>query len=196
MTPEKLLEILSQAAKLKTTYRHCFTDKERRESVAEHSWRLALMGMLMDGDDAYRDCDMNRVIRMCLIHDLGEAFTGDIPAFEKTDADRITEVDQFRRWIESFPNPTRQTFQSLLEEMDAQITPESKLFKALDKLEAVIAHNESDIETWLDLEYEFQYIYGAKQVTFSDYLIRLKKEIDDWTSQKIEQSKNQKEKSL
>jgi putative hydrolase of HD superfamily len=80
--------------------------------------------------------------------------------------------------------------------MDAQITPESKLFKALDKLEAVIAHNESDIETWLDLEYEFQYIYGAKQVTFSDYLIRLKKEIDDWTTQKIEQSKNQKEKSL
>lgn len=194
MEPKKLLDILGVAHRLKINTRHCFMENNRQESVAEHSWRVSLMALLVA--DEFPQFDMDRVIKMCLIHDLGEAFTGDIPAFEKTDADRITEVDQFRRWIESFPNPTRQTFQSLLEEMDAQITPESKLFKALDKLEAVIAHNESDIETWLDLEYEFQYIYGAKQVTFSDYLIRLKKEIDDWTTQKIEQSKNQKEKSL
>ncbi len=194
MEPKELLDILGVAHRLKINTRHCFMENNRQESVAEHSWRVSLMALLVA--DEFPQFDMDRVIKMCLIHDLGEAFTGDIPAFEKTDADRITEVDQFRRWIESFPNPTRQTFQSLLEEMDAQITPESKLFKALDKLEAVIAHNESDIETWLDLEYEFQYIYGAKQVTFSDYLIRLKKEIDDWTTQKIEQSKNQKEKSL
>lgn len=194
MEPKELLDILGIAHRLKINTRHCFMENNRQESVAEHSWRVSLMALLVA--DEFPQFDMDRVIKMCLIHDLGEAFTGDIPAFEKTDADRITEVDQFRRWIESFPNPTRQTFQSLLEEMDAQITPESKLFKALDKLEAVIAHNESDIETWLDLEYEFQYIYGAKQVTFSDYLIRLKKEIDDWTTQKIEQSKNQKEKSL
>ncbi|MBP3851909.1 MAG: HD domain-containing protein [Erysipelotrichaceae bacterium] len=194
MEPKELLDILGVAHRLKINTRHCFMENNRQESVAEHSWRVSLMALLVA--DEFPQFDMDRVIKMCLIHDLGEAFTGDIPAFEKNDADRITEVDQFRRWIESFPNPTRQTFQSLLEEMDAQITPESKLFKALDKLEAVIAHNESDIETWLDLEYEFQYIYGAKQVTFSDYLIRLKKEIDDWTTQKIEQSKNQKEKSL
>ena len=194
MEPKELLDILGVAHRLKINTRHCFMENNRQESVAEHSWRVSLMALLVA--DEFPQFDMDRVIKMCLIHDLGEAFTGDIPAFEKTDADRITEVDQFRRWIESFPNPTRQTFQSLLEEMDAQITPESKLFKALDKLEAVIAHNESDIETWLDLEYEFQYIYGAKQVTFSDYLIRLKKEIDDWTTKKIEQSKNQKEKSL
>ena len=194
MEPKELLDILGVAHRLKINTRHCFMENNRQESVAEHSWRVSLMALLVA--DEFPQFDMDRVIKMCLIHDLGEAFTGDIPAFEKTDADRITEVDQFRRWIESFPNTTRQTFQSLLEEMDAQITPESKLFKALDKLEAVIAHNESDIETWLDLEYEFQYIYGAKQVTFSDYLIRLKKEIDDWTTQKIEQSKNQKEKSL
>ena len=194
MEPKELLDILGVAHRLKINTRHCFMENNRQESVAEHSWRVSLMALLVA--DEFPQFDMDRVIKMCLIHDLGEAFTGDIPAFEKTDADRITEVDQFRRWIESFPNPTRQTFQSLLEEMDAQITPESKLFKALDKLEAVIAHNESDIETWLDLEYDFQYIYGAKQVTFSDYLIRLKKEIDDWTTQKIEQSKNQKEKSL
>ena len=194
MEPKELLDILGVAHRLKINTRHCFMENNRQESVAEHSWRVSLMALLVA--DEFSQFDMDRVIKMCLIHDLGEAFTGDIPAFEKTDVDRITEVDQFRRWIESFPNPTRQTFQSLLEEMDAQITPESKLFKALDKLEAVIAHNESDIETWLDLEYEFQYIYGAKQVTFSDYLIRLKKEIDDWTTQKIEQSKNQKEKSL
>lgn len=194
MEPKELLDILAVAHRLKINTRHCFMENGRQESVAEHSWRVSLMALLVA--DEYPQLDMDRVIRMCLIHDLGEAFTGDIPAFEKTDADRKVEVDQFRQWIERFPDPAKTTFQSLLKEMDAQETPEAKLFKALDKLEAVIAHNESDIETWLDLEYEFQYIYGAKQVTFSDYLIRLKEEIDHWTTQKIEQSKNHKEKNL
>ena len=91
MRPEALLEILRVAARLKTNTRHCFTAPERAESVADHSWRTALMAMLLSGEEEYRDLDMDRVIRMCLIHDLGEAFTGDIPAFVKTDADADTE---------------------------------------------------------------------------------------------------------
>ena len=89
MEPNKLLDILHTAERLKDTLRHCDTSKGRRESVAEHSWRLALMAFFLR--DEFSDTDMDRVIRMCLIHDLGECFTGDIPSFLKTDADTEKE---------------------------------------------------------------------------------------------------------
>lgn len=87
MEPEKLLEALHTAEKLKDTTRHCYTSKGRHESVAEHSWRIALMAFWLR--DEFPQADMDKVIRMCLIHDLGECFTGDIPAFDKTAAGMI-----------------------------------------------------------------------------------------------------------
>lgn len=191
MKPAQLLKILRVAEKLKCNTRHCVTSTGRPESVAEHSWRLALMAMLLTGE--FPELDLNRVIRMCLIHDLGEAFTGDIPTFVKTDADSRREDDLFDRWIQTLPADVRGEWESLLEEMNAQKTGEAKLYKALDRLEAVIQHNESDIDSWLPLEYSLQLTYGAENVRFSPYLRELKQEIDQWTREKIAASeqKNQ-----
>ena len=149
------------------------------------------MAMLLTGE--FPELDLNRVIRMCLIHDLGEAFTGDIPTFVKTDADSLREDDLFDRWIQTLPADVRGDWESLLEEMNAQKTGEAKLYKALDRLEAVIQHNESDIDSWLPLEYSLQLTYGAENVRFSPYLRELKQEIDQWTREKIAASeqKNQ-----
>ena len=179
------MKILSQAARLKTTTRHCNTGVDRKESVADHSWRIALMAMLMTGIEEFRDLDMDRVIRMCLIHDLGESFTGDIPTFEKTEGDADVEDDLFRKWVESFPEPQRTEWQGLLTEMEAQQTKEAKLYKALDKLEALISHNESDISTWLPLEYDLQLTYGRENMQFSEYLKELRASVDEWTHTKI-----------
>lgn len=184
MTPEKLLSVLSRAAKLKTTERHCYTAENRKESVAEHSWRTALMAMLLSGEPEFRNTDMNRVIRMCLIHDLGEAFTGDIPTFEKTQEDSVREDGLFWDWVQGFPSAQKEEWMSLLEEMRKLQTPESRTYKALDKLEAVISHNESDIATWLPLEYELQRTYGKENVRFSEYLQELSRCIDRWTAEK------------
>ena len=179
------MKILSQAARLKTTTRHCYTGVDRKESVADHSWRIALMAMLMTGIEEFRDLDMDRVIRMCLIHDLGESFTGDIPTFEKTEGDADVEDDLFRKWVESFPEPQRTEWQGLLTEMEAQQTKEAKLYKALDKLEALISHNDSDISTWLPLEYDLQLTYGRENMQFSEYLKELRASVDEWTHTKI-----------
>ena len=119
MEPEELLRILSRAGRLKMTTRHCYTEEGRKESVADHSWRIALMAMLMTSIDEYRDLDMNKVIRMCLIHDLGESFTGDIPTFEKTDDDAGIEDSLFLNWVRTFPEPQRSEWEGLLHEMDA-----------------------------------------------------------------------------
>ena len=186
MRPEEFLRILTQAARLKLTMRHCYTVGDRKESVADHSWRIALMAMLLTGVDEYRDLNMDRVIRMCLIHDLGESFTGDIPTVEKTDSDTEAEDDLFLNWVMTFPEPQRTEWAGLLEEMEALNTREAKLYKALDKLEALISHNESDLSTWLPLEYDLQLTYGQENMQFSQYLKELRALIDTWTRDKIE----------
>ena len=89
MTPVEFLEILHVAERLKDTPRHCTTTNRRTESVAEHSWRVSLMAFLLKGE--FPEADMDKVVKMCLIHDLGECFTGDIPTFIKTDGDRAVE---------------------------------------------------------------------------------------------------------
>ena len=187
MKPTELLSILSVAEKLKCNTRHCYTSSGRHESVAEHSWRIALMAMLIGPE--FPEADMNRVIRMCLIHDLGEAFPGDIPTFDKTAADTDQEDALFAQWVQTLPEETKQEFSGLLAEMNAQETPEAQIYKALDKMEAVIQHNESDIATWIPLEYDLQLRYGAENVKFSPWFQSLKAEIDSWTKRKIAESK-------
>lgn len=185
MNAKELLNILSVAEKLKCNTRHCYTSNGRHESVAEHSWRISLMAMLLAREEEFKDLNMNKVIRMCIIHDLGEAFTGDIPTFLKTDSDAATEDAIFYRWVDSFPEAQKREFQELLTEMEAQKTLEAKVYKSLDKLEALIQHNESDLSTWLPLEYDLQFTYGQEQIQFSPYLKELRAEIDDWTRRKI-----------
>ena len=189
MSPKELLDILRVAERLKCSTRHCYTTSGRRESVAEHSWRIAMMAMLLSGEKEFQDADMDKVIRMCLIHDLGEAFTGDVPTFEKTETDEEKEEVLYAEWVESFPKVQKLEFQSLLAEMAEQRTVEAKIYKALDKLEAVIQHDESDISTWIPLEYELQLSYGKEQVQFSPYLREFKKAVDEWTREKIEKNK-------
>ena len=184
MEPKQLLEILQIAARLKTTPRHCETAPGRAESVADHSWRIALMAMLLTPE--FPEADMNKVVRMCLIHDLGEAFTGDIPTFDKTEADVQKEDDLYAAWVDTLPPETKAEFSSLLAEMNALQTTEAKIYKALDKLEAVISHNESDIATWLPLEYDLQLTYGAENVAFSPFLKALKEENNRVTREKIQ----------
>jgi len=180
-----LIEILKVAERLKCNTRHCYTSSGRHESVAEHSWRTALMALLLK--DEFPHADMDKVIQMCLIHDLGEAFTGDIPTFEKNAEDEHLEERLFDQWVISLPKDASSRFSMLLSEMKEMRTEEAKIYKALDKMEAVIQHNESDISTWLPLEYDLQLKYGQENVSFSPYMRELKWEVNQITLKKIEE---------
>ena len=189
MEPRQFLEILHTAERLKDTPRHCTTSRGRRESVAEHSWRITLMAFLLR--DEFPEADMDRVMRMCLIHDLGECFTGDIPVFAKTGADRKKESELLDEWVQTLPEPVRTEMTGLYAEMNALETPEARIYKSLDKLEAVIQHNESPIRTWEEHEYELNRTYASDFVAFSSWLTALRQEILQDTLEKIRTEKPQ-----
>lgn len=166
------LDFLDIAEKLKCNTRHSWTSSGRHESVAEHSWRLSLMAYLLK--DEFPDVDISKVIVMGLVHDLGEAVTGDIPAFVKTQDDEAVESDAVEGLLDHLPEIQREELRQLFAEMDAKETAEAKLYKALDKLEALIQHNEADLSTWLPLEYGLQMEYGTEECAFSDYMKALR----------------------
>ena len=185
--PEELLSVLHTANRLKDTTRHCWTPGNRHESVADHSWRLALTAFFLR--DEFPDTDMDKVIKMCLIHDLGECFTGDIPTFRKTAADEADEERQLLAWVDTLPAPYGTEMHALYREMAAQETPESRIYKALDKFEAVIQHNESPIDTWEPREYDLNRTYAMENAAWSPYLTRLRQAILRETEEKIANEK-------
>ena len=183
MKPAELLEFLAMAEKLKCNTRHSYTSSGRHESVAEHSFRLALMAYMVS--DEVPEIDTDKVIRMCLIHDLGEAVTGDIPSFEKTDSDEAAEDSAVSGFVNQLPEYWKKQLGEMYSEMNELKTPEAKLYKALDKLEAVIQHNEADISTWLPLEYELQLTYGTEECSFNEYINSLRDEVRSVSEKKI-----------
>lgn len=189
MNPRALLEALHVAERLKDATRHCYTSGGRHESVAEHSWRMTLMAYWVK--DEFPEADMDKVLRMCLIHDLGEAFTGDIPTFLKTEADEAREEALLGEWVDKLPAPFRDEMAALYAEMAARETLEAKIYKAMDSLEAVIQHNESDIATWEDHEYDLNLTYADDKVAFSPYLVALRQAVREDTLEKIEAARRE-----
>lgn len=183
MDARKLLEALSIAERLKDTTRHCYTKNGRHESVAEHSWMMTLMALFMK--DEFPEVDMDKVIKMCIIHDLGEAFTGDIPTFDKTEANEQNEEKLLYAWVNTLPEYYSTEMVALYEEMAKRETLEAKVYKAIDGLEALIQHNISDLSTWIPREYELNMTYADDKVAFSEYLKELREEIRKDTLEKL-----------
>lgn len=183
MEQRELINFLNKIEKLKCNTRHSWTSTGRHESVAEHSWRLSVIALLMR--DEFPNVNIDKVVKMCLIHDFGEALTGDIPSFKKNDEDEKTEEKAIETLLSSLPYTYNEEFGALFIEMAELKTPEAKLFKALDNMEAVISHNEAPLSTWLPLEYEANLSYGEDKVAHSEYLVKLKEEINKDSLEKI-----------
>ena len=183
MQIQEYLNVMHVAERLKDAVRHGYSSGGRRESVAEHSWRITLMAYFLQ--DEFPQADMNKVMEMCLIHDLGECFTGDIPTFLKTDADEQREEHLLDQWVSSLPEPYSPRMRELYAEMEALETQEAKIYKALDKMEAVLQHNEAPLSTWIPREYELNLTYGFEQAAFSPYLTALREQMLLDTRQKL-----------
>ncbi|MCL2202054.1 MAG: HD domain-containing protein [Oscillospiraceae bacterium] len=186
MKPRELLDFLAIIEKLKCNTRHSWTSSGRPESVAEHSWRLAVMALLTA--DEFPDADINKLIKMCLIHDFGEAITGDIPAFLKTPQHEEEERAAVESLLDGLPPETSCGLKALFKEMDEKQTLEAQIFKGLDNLEALISHNEAALDTWTQQEHSLNLTYGDENVQFSPYLKNLRDIIRQDSVDKLAQS--------
>ncbi len=184
MDPRSYIDFLTVIEKLKCNTRHSWTSSGRKESVAEHSWRLAVMAMLCA--DEYPELNINKVIKMCLIHDFGEALTGDVPAFLKTTEHEAEENKAVESLLSRLPSAICEELTALFAEMNARRSPEARLYKALDNMEAILSHNEAPLSTWLPREFEENLTYGEPNVAFSAWTQRLKEELNEDSRRKIE----------
>lgn len=135
--------------------------------------------------DEFLNADINKVILMCLFHDIGEAVTKDIPSFKKNEKDEEIESNAVNELINNLPQQYKTELKNLFKEMNEQETTGAKLYKSLDKLEALIQHNEADISTWLPLEKELQLTYGTEECDFSRYTKELRKTVRIESEQKV-----------
>lgn len=136
--------------------------------------------------DEYPELDINKVIKMCLIHDFGEAVTGDIPSFLKTDSNEDEELKALEDLLSDLPEPHRSEFSVLYAEMAELKTPEARLYKALDNMEAVVSHNEAPISTWIPLEFEENLVYGEQNAQWSEWTRELRRVLREDSIKKIE----------
>lgn len=180
-----MLDFMGIAERLKCVTRHSWTSDGRHESVAEHTYRLCVSAWLVR--DEFPELDMDHVMKLCLFHDMGEAVTGDIPCFEKKDCHQEAEKQGIQKIAAMLPKECEEELLGMFQELEENATPEAKLVHSLDKMEALIQHNEASIDTWLPLEYELQMTYGQEEAKAFPYLERLRKAVEEDSRRKIEE---------
>lgn len=154
------LAFIRHAEKLKSVLRSAHTSTGRQESTAEHTWRLCLLAMTLQ--DILGPLDFERVLKLCVIHDLGEALHGDVPAVlqqasaPKSDPERQDLVTL----LAPLPAALQDEFLALWEDYEYARTHEARIVKALDKIETILQHNQGRNAD--DFDYAFNLQYGLK----------------------------------
>ena len=167
-----ILETLRLAERLKFELRHSWTSQGRRESVAEHSYQMALMALLLH-PHLEQPVDLCRTLRMVLVHDLVEAEAGDVVFFDtgeakqkKAERERVA-IDNLRALL---PAPTGDEVYALWHEFEAAETEEARFARALDNLEVQLQHNLAPIETWEEVEYGLTYTKTGRYAQHDAFL--------------------------
>ncbi|HDR4572136.1 HD domain-containing protein [Bacillus cytotoxicus] len=177
-----ILKVIALAEKLKYEMRHSWLSNGRQESVAEHTWRMSLMAILVQ---PYLDKEVNmeKLLKMVIIHDLVEAEAGDIPAFDTMNSQELqlkkqeNEQQAMLNIKHTLEGPLGEELYHLWMEFEEKETYEAKVANALDKLEVKIQHNEADIRTWLPIEHKMTF-QVAKHTDFDSFLSKLQKIIE------------------
>jgi putative hydrolase of HD superfamily len=183
-----LLEFLRGAERLKTVRRSAYTSEGLPESVAEHTWRVCLMALLLGSE--FPDIDFARLVKICIIHDLGEAIGGDVPAPEQ---ERRSAAGDMRgkaareradllELLSALREPLRDEIVNLWDEYEAAATPEAKLAKALDKLETILQHTQGRNPPGFD--YRFNLGYGRQYTDGPELIATIRLLLDRATEER------------
>lgn len=189
---EGILDFLRAAERLKTTPRSGYTSAGRPESVAEHTWRLCLMALVLRPQ--FPEVDFARLVKICIIHDLGEAIGGDVPAPEQvrrlaenpSRPKAAQEREDLLGLLTALPAEVRAEIIALWDEYEAARSPEARLAKALDKLETILQHTQG--ENPPDFDYRFNLEYGRRFTAEHPVIVALREQLDRDTERRATQS--------
>lgn len=182
-----ILEFLRAAEALKTATRSGWTSAGERESVAEHTWRLCLMALVLH--PAFPDVDFARLVKICIIHDLGEAISGDVPAPEQARRGTSKSADERRdlmALLAPLPAALQNEIAALWDDYEAASTPEARLAKALDKLETILQHTQGRNPS--DFDYRFNLTYGRQFTGDHPVLAAVRAILDEETERRARES--------
>jgi len=184
-----ILKVLTLAERLKFELRHSYTSSGRQESVAEHTWRMSLMAVLIE-PLLKQKVDTARLLKMIIIHDLVEAEASDISALDvlRNPEIKTQKIEKEKQAIENLKLVLKETngqeIYNLFYEFEEKETYEARVANALDKLEVQLQHNHADFATWEEIEYEMSYMMD-QHVLFDETLFELKKQIEEGAEQKM-----------
>ena len=195
MQPSELtgiLDFLRASERLKATHRSAYTSEGQQESVAEHTWRVCLMALVLAPE--FPEVDFARLVKICLVHDLGEAVGGDVPAPEQARrraAGMATgkgpeERRDLMSLLEPLPGRLRDEIASLWDEYEAAATPEARLAKALDNLETILQHTQGRNPPAFD--YRFNLTYGRDHTAGDPLIVAVRDILDSETERLAQES--------
>lgn len=179
----QVLDFLRAAESLKTATRSGYTTTGERESVAEHTWRLCLMALVLR--PGFPEVDFAKLIRICIVHDLGEAIGGDVPAPEQARRGASKSADERRdllTLVGSLPPEQRDEIVVLWDEYEGGVTPEARMAKGLDKLETILQHTQGANPH--DFDYRFNLGYGRQHTANHPVLAQLRAILDEETERR------------
>ncbi len=170
-----ILDFLRRSENLKSTLRTAWTQAGRQESTAEHSWRLSLFTMLICR--FFPQLDATKMLRMSIVHDLGEAINGDIPAPAQTAGKADQEREDLLDLLRPLPQDMRRELFELWEEYENAQSAEARVVKALDKFETLLQHAQGATSSQID--YGFDLDYGKKYTGGNDIFDTIRDILDN-----------------
>ena len=181
-----VLAFLRAAERLKTVKRSGWTSTGEAESVAEHTWRLCLMAMVVYGQAP--GVDLAKLLRMCIIHDLGEAIGGDVPAPAQVGGAPKSgqEREDLLTLVAPLPDPLRADIVALWDEYESASSVEARLAKGLDKLETILQHTQG--RNPADFDYAFNLDYGQRYTAADPVLAALRARLDEVTARRAREA--------
>jgi len=181
-----VLAFLRAAERLKTVKRSGWTSTGEAESVAEHTWRLCLMAMVVYGQAP--GVDLAKLLRMCIIHDLGEAIGGDVPAPAQVGGSPKSgqEREDLLTLVAPLPDPLRADIVALWDEYESASSVEARLAKGLDKLETILQHTQG--RNPADFDYAFNLDYGQRYTAADPVLAALRARLDEVTARRAREA--------
>ena len=181
-----ILNFLHAAEGLKKELRHSWLSDGRRESVAEHTWRMALMAIVLQ-PEVNPALDLGHVLKMIIVHDLGEVYAGDYQVYGKAVPENKHELEEaaLQKLVALLPSYSKEMIDALWREFETRSSEEAVFANALDKLEVIIQHNEADLSTYLEGEGEFNLTYADDLVKENKTLALFRALIREETKKKI-----------